>query len=320
MPPSLYMNTPSIISPMSLGKSTEAPAVTARKSVPRAKSHRLVFDIYRNNLNDLRKASALSLVLGKSRGGSLLEDILFAKIANKGRYFLGGFTVYSCSDLKMSIDLWSLFMPRYCVVCNNVVWGKHERFFCLSCYSSMPFSRGGRLEEYLRKRMSVDRAFSLLDYTKGSGFAEVFKEIKYRDNAELALFMGRLMGYKLLSVGWPKGLTFVPIPMTRLKRLRRGYNQAELLARGISQVMGGKLELDLLVKSSNTVSQTLMGRWERWVNSKGIYSVFEGRIIEKNLVLVDDIVTTGATIDSCRLVLESHYDVKVWVIALGFTP
>lgn len=213
-----------------------------------------------------------------------------------------------------------LLMPRYCVVCKNVVWGKHERFFCLLCYSSMPFSRGGRLEEYLKKRMSVDRAFSLLEYTKGSGFAEVFKEIKYRDNPELALFMGRFIGYRLLSIGWPKGLTFVPIPMTGWKKLRRGYNQAELLAQGISQVMGGNLELKLLTKSSNTVSQTLMGRWERWVNSKGTYTVNEGQKCEPNLVLVDDIVTTGATIDSCRLVLQRHYDVKVWVVSLGFTP
>ncbi len=184
----------------------------------------------------------------------------------------------------------------------------------------MPFSRGGRLEDYLGKRMSVERAFSLLEYTKGSGFAEVFKEIKYRDNAELALFMGKLMGYKLLALGWPRGLTFVPIPMSRWKKLRRGYNQAELLARGVSQVMGGNLELKLLTKSSNTVSQTLMGRWERWLNSKGIYTVIEGMKLAPNLVLVDDIVTTGATIDSCRMMLQRHYDVKVWVVSLGFTP
>jgi ComF family protein len=184
----------------------------------------------------------------------------------------------------------------------------------------MPFSRGGRLEEYLGKRMDISRAFSLLEYTKGSGYAEVFKEIKYRDNAELALFMGKLMGYKLLSLGWPRGLTFVPIPMTRWKKLRRGYNQAELLAKGVAQVMGGKLELNLLTKSSNTVSQTLMGRWERWLNSKGIYMVKEGADLEQKLVLVDDIVTTGATIDSCRMMLQRHYDVKVWVVSLGFTP
>lgn len=242
------------------------------------------------------------------------------KLQTKVVNFYGGFTRISCSDLKMSIDLLGLLMPRYCVVCNQVVWGEYERFFCLSCYSSMPFSRGGRLEDYLGKRMSVERAFSLLEYTKGSGFAEVFKEIKYRDNAELALFMGKLMGYKLLALGWPRGLTFVPIPMSRWKKLRRGYNQAELLARGVSQVMGGNLELKLLTKSSNTVSQTLMGRWERWLNSKGIYTVIEGMKLAPNLVLVDDIVTTGATIDSCRMMLQRHYDVKVWVVSLGFTP
>lgn len=242
------------------------------------------------------------------------------KLQTKVVNFYGGFTQISCSVLKMSIDLLGLLMPRYCVVCNQVVWGEYERFFCLSCYSSMPFSRGGRLEDYLGKRMSVERAFSLLEYTKGSGFAEVFKEIKYRDNAELAMFMGKLMGYKLLALGWPRGLTFVPIPMSRWKKLRRGYNQAELLARGVSQVMGGNLELKLLTKSSNTVSQTLMGRWERWLNSKGIYTVIEGMKLAPNLVLVDDIVTTGATIDSCRMMLQRHYDVKVWVVSLGFTP
>lgn len=73
------------MSPISLGKSTEAPAVIARKRVPRAKSHRLVLDMYRKSLNDLRKASAVSLVFGRSRGGSLLDDIVGAKIANKGR-------------------------------------------------------------------------------------------------------------------------------------------------------------------------------------------------------------------------------------------
>lgn len=73
------------MSPISLGKSTEAPAVIARKRVPRAKSHRLVLDMYRKSLNDLRKASAVSLVFGRSRGCSLLDDIVGAKIANKGR-------------------------------------------------------------------------------------------------------------------------------------------------------------------------------------------------------------------------------------------
>jgi predicted amidophosphoribosyltransferase len=108
--------------------------------------------------------------------------------------------------------------------------------------------------------------------------------------------------------------------MSRWKKLRRGYNQAELLARGVSQVMGGSLELKLLTKSSNTVSQTLMGRWERWLNSKGIYAVIEGMKLAPSIVLVDDIVTTGATIDSCRMMLQRHYDVKVWVVSLGFTP
>ena len=73
------------MSPINFGKSTDAPAVMARKRVPRANSQRFVFDIYRKSLNDLRKASAVSLVFGRSRGGSLLDDILGAKIANKGR-------------------------------------------------------------------------------------------------------------------------------------------------------------------------------------------------------------------------------------------
>jgi len=220
----------------------------------------------------------------------------------------------------MSIDFLGLLMPRYCVVCNQVVWGKHERFFCLQCYSSMPFSRGGRLEEYLSKKMDISRAFSLLEYTKGSGFAEVFKEIKYRDNAELALFMGKLMGYKLLRMGWPKGLTFIPVPMNRWKKLKRGYNQAELIARGVSQVMCGILETELLLKNASTISQTKMGKWERWLNSKDIYTARIGLSLPEKIVLLDDIVTTGATIESCGTALHRHYDVKVWVVSLGFTP
>ena len=126
-------------------------------------------------------------------------------------------------------------------------------------------------------------------------------QLKYKGNKELGKQLGRLMGYELQKTNrFNKPDFLVPLPLFASKEKRRGYNQATVLCEGIAEVMNIEIARDVIVRTQHTETQTKKGRIERWQNMEGKFEMMKpGKIQNKNILLVDDVITTGATLEAC---------------------
>jgi ComF family protein len=166
----------------------------------------------------------------------------------------------------------------------------------------------------------IEAATSSLFFTTSSAVQHLIHQIKYRGQQDLAVYLGRMMGLELASSQrFPKLDLIVPLPLFRTREKQRGYNQSSLLAQGISAVTGIPQCEDLVARTKASATQTKHTRAERWMNVEGMFRVspkasFQGG----NILLVDDVITTGATLEACSHALLSHGDTKLYIATLAF--
>lgn len=231
------------------------------------------------------------------------------------------------SILRWGSDLLAMVYPRLCEVCGNpLVTG--ERHICLHCRLSMPLARISDFSfNELHRRMAapgvpVCNAAAYFVYTRGGDYAKLIHAAKYYGRPAVARYLAHEFALSLRSAGFFDGITeIVPVPIHFRKRLRRGFNQTEYIARGISCVAGLPVNLDVLSMRRGHSSQTHKSVFERWTNTIDIYSADPDTISPgSHILLVDDVMTTGATMLSCaRAVLSAGPAVRISVLTLALT-
>lgn len=220
-------------------------------------------------------------------------------------------------------DLRDMFYPRRCPVCGrSLVDG--EEVMCMHCDVALPrlhFNSYGSnpVEERLVGRVPIHKAASWFRYKRSSPYVNLIHDAKYRGIRRLALQMGAKAAMELKPDGFFDDIdVLVPVPMHWWKRCKRGYNQAELIARGISQVTGIPIA-DNLRASHAHATQTRHSAYERYENVRGMYDVrHPEELAGLHLLIVDDVLTTGSTILACAEMLEASVPgVKVSVMTLA---
>ena len=221
-------------------------------------------------------------------------------------------------------SFWSLLFPRCCVVCGSPL-SRGEECLCTCCNMNLP-----RTGFHLRKDNPVEclfwgripglkRASSFLFYRKGSDFRRILHMLKYGGYKELGEVMGRYMSAELSSGEFFDGVDMIiPVPLHRKKQKLRGYNQSEWIARGIASVTGIPLCAECMIREKNTETQTRKSTFERWENVEGIFRLcdtvhFEG----KHVLLVDDVLTTGATTLACASAFAGVRGIRISVLTLA---
>src|SRR5690606_1828740 len=149
-------------------------------------------------------------------------------------------------------------------------------------------------------RLLLAKATSFLYFTQTGMVQELLHELKYRNNKELGIYLGKLMGLELENQDWFEGIeAIVPVPLHFKKEYSRGYNQSGLLADGPSEACGKPAWHRLLLRTRNTDTQTKKNRIERWENVKDVFEIGSSKAGVKHILLVDDVLTTGATLEAC---------------------
>lgn len=221
-------------------------------------------------------------------------------------------------------DFLELFFPRICLVCGDSLLHQ-EKLVCLHCLHELPrtnfhLEERNPVAELFYGRVRVEFATAFFVFSKGSKYQKLIHALKYKGMKEVGVLLGSHFGNDLKTSLLFLDIDIVcPVPLHPKKEKMRGYNQSEYIAKGISNGLNKKLSTGNLIRKTYTDSQTRKGRYERWENVEGIFELsnpheFEG----KHILLVDDIVTTGSTLEACAVaILSSTNASKVSIATLG---
>lgn len=180
---------------------------------------------------------------------------------------------------------------------------------------------GNPVEKIFWGRLPLASASSYTYFTKQSVMQRLLHELKYKGRKEIGLYFGRRMGelYRLSS-RYNDIDALVPLPLFFKREKKRGYNQASVICEGMSETMGIPVLRDIVIRKKKTSTQTRMNRAERWANIDGKFEVInESRAAGKHLLLVDDVLTTGATLEACGLELLKIKNIRLSVATLAYT-
>lgn len=217
----------------------------------------------------------------------------------------------------------SLLFPRCCVVCGRPL-AKGEECLCTMCNIELP-----RTDYHLRKdnpveklfwgKVPLERATSFYFYRKGSDFRQILHQLKYGGQKGIGAIMGRYMAAELQQSGFFEGVDVIlPVPLHKKKQQIRGYNQSEWIARGITAVTGIPIDTEAVVRRKNTETQTRKSSLERWENVEGIFELHRAEALAgKHILIVDDVLTTGATTVECASCLTGIEGIRISVLTLA---
>ncbi|NTS40851.1 ComF family protein [Flavisolibacter sp. BT320] len=222
-------------------------------------------------------------------------------------------------------SLLHLLFPHVCETCGTDVL-EPDHHLCLRCLAALPktdfhFYPNNPVEKIYWGRLPLTSATAQYYFTKGSMMQHLMHQLKYRGNKDLGLYLGRLMGYALEASNRFRYVdALVPLPLFPAKEKARGYNQATVLCEGIAQVLQKPVLKDAVIRTMHTESQTKKNRVERWLNMEGRFELKKPTAIEaKHILLVDDVVTTGATLEACGAALLEGANVQLSVATLCFS-
>lgn len=221
-------------------------------------------------------------------------------------------------------DFLSLLFPRLCQCCGEHLV-RNEEIICTACLLDMPVTgfhkkRNNELERSLWGRCYVERAAAYAFYQRGGKMQALVHRLKYLGITAIGSYLGKMYGTLLKESGFLDNIDLiVPVPLHPSKERRRGFNQSLVIANGISVASGIAVETRLLRRIKKTATQTRKSRVERWENVEDIFDYTGTGITGVNhLLLVDDVITTGSTIEACvNAIKGSSPDVKVSVASLA---
>ena len=214
-----------------------------------------------------------------------------------------------------------LFYPHICVHCRVPLITK-ESILCLRCLNHLPQTDHYHLPENdtmlrLAGRFPFSHAVSFCYFTPEGLLQELLHQLKYHNKKEIGYFLGREFGKALHHQPWLSDIdSIIPVPLHPKKQARRGFNQSQLIAHGLSETSSIPVAADALIRIKNTESQTRKTRQERTDNMLRAFELTQD-LSNKHILLLDDVLTTGATIESCAQVLLTAPQASVSVATIG---
>lgn len=216
-----------------------------------------------------------------------------------------------------------LFFPNYCPVCETKLLPSEDGV-CLECIYQLPKTNNFRftdnsMEELLAGRFVFERCASFCIFSKGGILPPIIYRIKYKNGKNLGRTMGRLFGSDLKSSQFLETVDLiVPVPLHPRKLGKRGYNQAEEISKGISESVNIPVSTGNLIRVISNPTQTKRSKTQRWENVKNIFSLQSPeKYINKHILLVDDVITTGSTLEACALTFQGVPGIKISIATIG---
>lgn len=216
----------------------------------------------------------------------------------------------------------AIVLPRHCEICRRTLQAD-ERHICNACFRRLPFTgwhgkRGNVAERIFWMKIPIVRANAFLRYHAGSDSTRPAIALKYKREPHIGIAMGRIMATDLINTDFFEDIDLIlPLPLSRKRERHRGYNQSEELARGVSQITGLPVDTRSLRRIVDNPTQTRLTPGERQENVKNIFrAVHPEQLENKHILLIDDVLTTGATLLSAAQELVNVPGIRFSVLAL----
>jgi ComF family protein len=222
-------------------------------------------------------------------------------------------------------DFLHLIFPHHCLGCGTDIL-EDDGLLCMECYLKLPFAcifdkPGNAVEKLFYGRLPVEYAGSAFYFTRDSVIRKLLLALKYRGNAGAGVLLGDLCGKEMAATKRFKSIDLVvPVPLSRERQYRRGYNQATVIATAIAGQLQKPVVEDALERVSFYSSQTALGRMERQQNMEGRFRVARPEVLQnRHVLLVDDVVTTGATLEVCGHEIVQVAGCRLSIATAAFT-
>lgn len=218
-----------------------------------------------------------------------------------------------------------LFFPQLCLGCGNDTVQNNEPI-CIECLYKLPETNFEQIEENavskaLSGRVPFTQACALYYFTKQSILQSLILQLKYKHQTNVGITLGKLMGQKLAESKLYQTIdTLIPLPLHPKKLRQRGYNQAQLLCEGIQNIWNKPIINNAVIRQYNTKTQTKKDRTHRWENMEGVFTIKnEQLLMNKHILLVDDVITTGASIEAFYQAVQYISGIKISICTLAYT-
>ena len=221
-------------------------------------------------------------------------------------------------------DFINLLYPRICHICEAELL-KNEELLCTSCLHDLPITsyhldNENPVKKVFYGRVKINKATALLHFRKKAGVQHLIHDLKYRGHREIGTYLGKWLGTELENTDWSNIEIIIPVPLHKSRLRQRGYNQVEDFGREIAKFLNAEYMDDVLLKISTTQTQTLKNRLSRWGKIEETLQIKNSEKIKgKHILLVDDLVTTGATLEACAHKLLETPDIKISIATMAIT-
>ena len=221
--------------------------------------------------------------------------------------------------------LLDLIAPRLCVVCGHRLTVTEE-VICAKCNFHLPrtgfhhHAYDNEMAKLFWAQIPIEKATAFFYYEAHAETANIIYELKYKNHPEIGNIVGRMLAKEIQPSGFFDGIDgIVPIPLAKKRLRQRGYNQSMEIAQGVSEMTGLPIYKKVVRRNSFKGSQTNKGRWDRQENVEHVFELTDATAVSnKHLLLIDDVITTGATCIACAKALCQSVNIRISILALGF--
>lgn len=219
-------------------------------------------------------------------------------------------------------DIFFLLFPPSCAVCGRLLT-ETEKSICSFCLLELPRTnyhsdKESPVAKLFWGRVDITHVSSWFHFYKGSPYQGLLHKLKYKGQKEVGIDMGRYFAAEIRNTEFAAADLIIPVPLHPGKKRKRGYNQSEMIARGMNKIFNIRMDTTSLIRTNKTETQTKKNRFERFLNMEGNFIVTDREaIINKSVLLIDDVVTTGSTLEACATVLLEKGCREVLILTLA---